>query len=102
MIIPNDSFVDYNDIFSVDDPFNIIIPSNRNPARANASLQCITDLVDCCGTESGSPVRAQHGNWYFPNGTAIGFGSGRTTRFVVNREGNNSISHPQLVGQCIA
>ena len=28
-------------------------PSNRNPAFADAALQCITDLVDCCGTESG-------------------------------------------------
>ena len=23
----------------------------------DAALQCITDLVDCCGTESDSPMR---------------------------------------------
>ena len=46
-------------------------PSNRNPGSDGVVLQCITDLVDCCGTESGT-VRAQHGNWYFPDGTRVG------------------------------
>ena len=76
-------------------------PTNRNPGTTGingAALQCITDLVDCCGTESGSPVSAQHGNWYFPNGTAIGFGSGRTTRFVVNRGPNEVINGQQFNG----
>ena len=62
------------------------LPSNREPASANDSLQCITDLVDCCGTESGSPVchSAERGDWYFPDGTTeVGFGSG--TWFLVNR-----------------
>ena len=95
MIIPNDSFVDYDDVFNVgSDPSNI--PSNRNPASANASLQCITDLVDCCGTESGSPVRTERGDWYFPDGTTVGFGDG--TRFLVNRGPNEVINGQQFYG----
>ena len=50
--IPSDSFMDYryNDVLNIADfgPG----PSNRNPAIADAALQCITDLVDCCGIQS--------------------------------------------------
>ena len=95
MIIPSDSFVDYDDVFNVGSNLSNI-PLNRNPASANASLQCITDLVDCCGTESGSPVRTVRGDWYFPDGTTVGFGSG--TRFLVNRGPNEVINGEQFNG----
>ena len=95
MIIPSDSFVDYDDVFNIgSDPSNI--PSNRNPVSANAALQCITDLVDCCGTESGSTVRTEHGNWYFPDGATVGFGDG--TQFLVNRGPNEVINGQQFNG----
>ena len=70
-------------------------PSNREPASANASLQCITDLVDCCGTESGT-VRTERGNWYFPDGTTVGFGSG--ARFLESRGPNEVIGEQQFNG----
>ena len=75
-------------------------PSNRNPGTTGtngAALECITDLVDCCGIESGSPVsRTQHGDWYFPDGTTVGFGGG--TQFLVNRGPNEHINGQQFYG----
>ena len=74
-------------------------PTNRAPARENAALQCITDLVDCCGTESDTPsgiTRTERGNWYFPDGTTVGFGDG--TRFLVNRGPNEVIGQQQFNG----
>ena len=38
------------------------------------TLQCITDLVDCCN----SP-RTQRGEWYYPNGTVIVFDAAGAT-----------------------
>ena len=72
-------------------------PTNRNPR--DGTLECMTDLVDCCGTESDSPswsVRPERGDWYFPDGTAIGFGGG--TRFLVNRSPNEIINGQQFYG----
>jgi hypothetical protein len=71
-------------------------PSNRNPASANASLQCITDLVDCCGNES-STVRTEHGDWYFPDGRRVEFGS-PSPQFLVNRGPNEVINGQQFYG----
>ena len=74
-------------------------PTNRNPGTTGingAALQCITDLVDCCGTESGSPMRTQHGNWYFPDGTRVGFGNG--IQFLVNKGPNEVIMGQQFNG----
>ena len=71
-------------------------PTNRAPARENAALECMTDLVDCCGTEPGSPMRAVRGNWYFPDGSTVGFGGG--TRFLVNRGPNEVITGQQFNG----
>ena len=71
-------------------------PTNRNPRSdvSGAALECITDLVDCCGTESDSPVsRAQRGNWFFPGGTNVESASG-AARFMVNR-GPNEVIHGQ-------
>ena len=94
--LPSESFVDFDDILNIGSGSSNI-PSNRNHARANASLQCITDLVDCCGTESGSSVRAQHGNWYFPDGTRVGEFGG-VSRFLVNRGPNEVIDGQQFNG----
>ena len=91
--LPSDSFVDLEDVLNVG---GRPLPSNREPASANDSLQCVTDLVDCCGTESGSPVRTVRGDWYFPDGTTVGFGSG--TRFLVNRSPNEEINGQQFYG----
>ena len=86
--------MDFDDVLNIG--YNII-PSNRNPS--DRVLQCITDLVDCCGTESDSPVRTYtvHGDWYFPDGTTIGFSSGGT-RFLVNRGPNEVIGEQQFYG----
>ena len=83
----------------IDDVLNVggrPLPSNREPAITNASLQCITDLVDCCGTEPGSLVRTVRGDWYFPDGTTVGFGSG--TRFLANRGPNEVVNGQQVNG----
>ena len=74
---------------------NSSVPYNRNPAREDAALQCITDLVDCCGTESGT-VRTERGDWYFPDGTRVRFGGG--TRFLVSRGPNEVINGQQFNG----
>ena len=94
--MPSDSFVDIDDVLNIGGGSG---PTNRNPRAdsVGAALECITDLVDCCGTESGSPMRAQHGNWYFPDGTRVGeFGSG--SRFLVNRGPNEVITGQQFNG----
>ena len=91
-ILPSGSIVDLDDVLNVG---GRPLPSNREPASANDSLQCITDLVDCCGTESGT-LRTERGNWYFPNGTTVGFDSG--TRFLVNRGPNEEINGQQFYG----
>ena len=75
------------------------IPSNRNPR--DAALQCITDLEDCCGTESGSMSRTERGNWYFPNGTVVldtGPSNEFVSRFQVNRGPNEVINEQTVYG----
>ena len=50
-----------------DDDLNVASgpdPSNRTPGFEGGALQCITDLVDSCGTESGSPMRTERGDCY--------------------------------------
>jgi hypothetical protein len=95
--IPNDSFVDLDDIMytapstdqSVSEP-----PSNRNP-RDEAVL-CVTDLEDCCGTESGT-MRAVHGDWYLPDGRSVALAT-TGVRFLVNRGPNEVIGQQQFYG----
>ena len=62
--LPSHSIVDFDDTLNIGSGS---APTNRNPRSdvSGAALECITDLVDCCGTESGSAVRTQRGNWYF-------------------------------------
>ena len=95
-ILPNDSFVDFDDVLNIGSG---PAPTNRNPRNdaPGAALECITDLVDCCGTESGT-VRAQHGNWYFPDGTRVGEFASSGTRFMVNRGPNEVINGQQFNG----
>ena len=97
MILPHDSFVDFDDVLNIGSLNST--PSNRNPASEDAALQCITDLVDCCGTESGT-VRTEHGDWYFPDGTRVGLFiiSRYKTRFLVNRGPNEVINGQQFNG----
>ena len=94
--LPNDSFVDFDDVLNIGDNSDNI-PSNRSPR--NESLECITDLVDCCGTESGSPVsRTEHGDWYFPDGRRIDFDNSGSTRFLANRGPNEVVNGQQFYG----
>ena len=94
--LPNDSFVDFDDVLNIgNDSSNI--PSNRNPS--DRALQCITDLVDCCGTESGpGTVRTERGDWYFPDGTKVYEFVIHVTRFLVNRGPNEVVNGQQFNG----
>ena len=65
------------------------LPSNRNPR--DEALLCITDLVDCCGTESGT-VLTEHGDWYLPDGSRVGFG-GSGAQFQANRGPNEVLDN---------
>jgi hypothetical protein len=85
--------VDFDDVLNIGTGSSNI-PSNRNPR--DGALQCITDLVDCCGTESGSRVRTERGDWYYPDGRIIGFGDG--PRFLVNRGPNEVIGEQHFNG----
>ena len=96
--IPSDSFVDFDDILNIGSS-SANIPSNRNPR--DRALQCITDLVDCCGTESGSiQNRTERGNWYFPDGTVVlePRDSDFISRFQVNRGPNEVINEQTVYG----
>ena len=94
--IPNGSFVDLDDIMytNPDDANNDDLPSNRNPR--DEALKCVTDLVDCCGTESDTPsdiMRTEHGDWYYPNGSRVGLADyGYSVAFLVNRGPNEIIN----------
>ena len=60
----------------------------------------MTDLVECCGTESGT-TRIEHGNWHFPNGSRvvdIDDSDPGSTRFLVNRGPNEVINDQQFNG----
>ena len=97
--IPSDSFVDLDDVLNIGSRPN---PTNRNPAIIAESLQCITDLVDCCGRESDTPsgiMSTVRGNWYFPDGTRVDeFSRDGSTQFLVNRGPNEEINGQQFYG----
>ena len=95
--LPNDSFVDFDDVLNIG--FGPA-PTNRNPGSDGAALECITDLVDCCGNkESGSPMRTERGYWYFPDGRRVSeFGGGNGAQFMVNRGPSEVTSRQQFNG----
>ena len=97
--IPSDRFVDIDDIMYTA-PLSCCndLPSNRNPR--DEALKCVTDLVDCCGTESDTPpgtVRTEHGDWYFPDGSRVLFG-GSGPAFQTNRGPNEVIDGRTVYG----
>ena len=91
--IPNDSYVDLNDIMYTA-PFSqglyADLPSNTNPR--DEALLCITDLVDCCAAP-----RTMRGDWYFPDGSRVGFG-GSSPAFQANRGPNEEINGQTVYG----
>ena len=91
--LPSDSFVDFDDILNIG--YNPG-PSNRNPAFEDRALQCITDLVDCCGSESGT-MHTVRGDWYFPNGSRVEFFRVGPL-FLVNRGPYEIINEQQING----
>ena len=92
--LPSDSFVDFDDVLNIGTGSSFDnVPSNGN--HSQRALQCVTDLVDCCGTESGT-VRTERGDWYFPDGRRIEFGGG--AQFLVNRGPNEVINGQQFNG----
>ena len=98
-VLPNDSFVDIDDIMYTSwAPDQRDLPSNRNPR--DEALKCVTDLVDCCGTESESnTTRTVRGDWYFPDGSRVGFDTRYDRGFKANRGPNEVLSNgSQLYG----
>ena len=90
--VPNGGFVDNDDIMFIAPNLAFLsdLPSNRNPR--DEALKCVTDLVDCCGTESGI-TRAEHGDWYLPNGSRVGLNDGFSAEFQANRGPNEVLSN---------
>ena len=96
--IPNDSIVDIDDIMYTSPSWNPCCrpPSNTNPI--DKALLCVTDLEDCCGTEpSSTTARTVHGDWYFPNGSRVGFDAWGAA-FLANRGPNEIINGRQFYG----
>ena len=77
--LPNHSYVDLNEVGNV----------------SSSSLQCRTDLRNCCSSAEGS----FRGDWYFPNGTRLlfpkeyGFYEGRAAK-IVNLYRNTQATSP--------
>ena len=65
-----------------------------NDASGSDSVQCHTDLSTCCTNVDGP----HHGDWYFPDGTRLGFAGGgdifedRGSQRVDLHRRNNAIS----------
>ena len=93
--IPNDSFVDLDDVMYTVPPGAggpSDLPSNTNP-RDEAVL-CVTDLEDCCAAP-----RTVHGNWCLPDGTRVGLDTGSyTAAFHANRGPNEVINGQTVYG----
>ena len=87
--LPNDSFVDVNDVLNV--PLNGQVPL---PYLDLPTLHCFTDLVDCC-----IQPRTRRGEWYFPNGTALDFDLGGDATFRRNRGPNGDFGPGVMNGQ---
>ena len=89
--IPNDSFVDIDDVFNIESGSANILSNAQSIDRA---LLCVTDLQDCCAAP-----RTVHGNWYFPDGTIVlDTGNDFQSRFQVNRGPNAVIQGQKFYG----
>jgi hypothetical protein len=64
-------------------------PTNDNDSELQ-TLMCITDLEDCCET----PVR---GNWYYPNGSVVGYNRESVHVFQSNRGQYEKKSGSQII-----
>ena len=53
----------------------------------NGALQCITDRIPCCFSQS-----SRHGEWYLPNRAALVQGTTSTTAFYRSRGDNGDVS----------
>ena len=90
------SFVDLDDImYTASDSCCNDLPSNRN--TRDEALKCVTDLVDCCGTESDTPpgtIRTVRGDWYLPDGSrVVDSGNVAGAHFRVNRGPNEMLNN---------
>ena len=56
---------------------NLLLVNNTE----SGSVQCHTDLSTCCRGEQG----AHRGDWFFPNGSVLGFSSSSDDDIVENR-----------------
>ena len=90
---PNNSLVDFSDLlYRTTHESELEDPSNNNAMLHDAALLCVTDLVDCCE----SPPR---GDWYYPDGSVIGFdGNPRNAVFRSNRGQNEIRNGRQFYG----
>ena len=68
-------------------------PSDPVPTNANGlqTLMCVTELVTCCESEG-------LGDWYYPDGTKVGFDTGSSVTFQSNRAQNEEVIGQQLNG----
>ena len=72
--LPNNSLVDFDDILNIPSSQPGLVPFQGN-GLARLTLQCQTDLVDCC-----NDPHTQRGSWYLPGSTVpLGFDSGGST-----------------------
>ena len=75
--LSNNSLVDIDDI-----PDEMTV--GLDTAVANA-LMCVTDLVECCNARQ-QRLPQSLGEWYYPNGSLVAFGSVGTTVFRRSRD----------------
>ena len=75
----------------------IDLPSNTN--TRDEALKCVTDLENCCGTESSSgTMRAVRGDWYLPDGSRVGFDTRGDPAYQANRGPNEEINGQTVYG----
>ena len=72
------------------------LPSNRN--TRDEALKCVTDLVDCCGTESPGTMRTVRGDWYLPDGSRVGFDTRGDPAYQANRGPNEEMNGQTVYG----
>ena len=72
------------------------VPSNTNPR--DEALKCVTDLEDCCGGTAlpSGTMRTEHGDWYLPGGSRVGFDTVGDVAYQANR-GPNEVINGQTV-----